>query len=1317
MNDLRFTGERIVPEADNCEPTFAKKMYQEHIARYRFAAQVVRGRNVLDIGCGVGYGSRFMMESGANRIVALDVSEDAIAHARRHYAAKNLEFTAGSAEDWSSGERFDVITCFEVIEHVVDYRKVFDRIVQALKPSGLLFVSTPRALEQKRSDFHTKEFSPEEFERELSDRFSHVRFFFQNNHFSSLIADRGPESIRSVARLNEEQFQISRADYFIAVASIRRDVDKLGLREIVVLNDDKYVLNLERDVSILHHVERSLSEDRETLQGEVLSLRGDLESHSKERENLRGEVLSLRGDLKSNSEERQILRGEILSLRAELESLHRANIAISESRNSLLERLQDAERWRESLSAACAAAERAQAQLGQEFRFREDALQAKLDESEHSRIRAEAQARDAASQREDALHDRELAEKGWAVEREELARESRNAIATAGVAREVANAQAEALQQRILEEREKFLELEARFVLEASSRRRAEGDLRILSEEVRDIRSTASWRLTAPLRELKQFTKPAWSIGSRAWSHYRRFGIASLLTAALSRIHRVPRPATSEVFRELSGIEPSRDQASASASITTLTSTDRPAAGKGRAAEAPDAARVEIFIGCWEGESKRYRATNVAEALESVGIKARTFDFRDIRLLVEERRRPEAVIIFRAPFHVEFGIERVIQYARSEGIRLVFDIDDLVFDPDLVSLIDGFRLLSQVDRKQYLEGVEGYRRLLLECDSVSVTTPFLAAEVGKLGKPTCVVRNSLNKEQLTIAEQLLARKGLEGGPQVRSLVIGYFSGSRTHQRDFDQASDALFRVLKTRKEARFLLVGFLELGPQWDELKDQVERKPFVSASMMMELMATCDINLAPLEIGNPFCEAKSELKYFEAALVEVPTVASRTEVFRDAITDGVTGFLASNPDEWRSALETLLERSELRRRIGASARAHVLGAYGPANLASQTMSSLGIQSPLKNASMLRRGNMETPLRIDWIVPGIIIGGGGHRNIFRAAYFLERFGHRVTLHIAQTDSPAAELRETVRRHFYPFEGTVRRYDGAIAETDVVFATHWTTVDAAVRARSAAREVMYFVQDFEPAFAPMGTEYVLAENTYRLGLYHVTSGPWCERILREQFSADADHFQFPVDRSVYYPRPANRGNSRIVFFAKPEMPRRCYELGLMALREIKKLRPSVEIVMFGSKNVEKARLGFEATTMDILPTLDSLADLYSCSTMGIAFSTTNPSLVPYEMMACGLPVVDLDRSGNEVNYGDRRDIALLANPLPEIMASQVIALLDDPRELERRSHEGIRFVEGFPTEEQMARRIEELILRRLHGSESAARGVETAKGAS
>ncbi len=105
----------------------------------------------------------------------------------------------------------------------------------------------------------------------------------------------------------------------------------------------------------------------------------------------------------------------------------------------------------------------------------------------------------------------------------------------------------------------------------------------------------------------------------------------------------------------------------------------------------------------------------------------------------------------------------------------------------------------------------------------------------------------------------------------------------------------------------------------------------------LSHLVAQVDINLAPLELENPFCQAKSEIKYSEAALVGVPTIASPTDAFAYAIESGVNGLLAADDEAWLAALTLLIENEEERRRIGETARQRVYAEYTP-EVRSQTL-------------------------------------------------------------------------------------------------------------------------------------------------------------------------------------------------------------------------------------------------------------------------------------------------------------------------------------------------------------------------------------------
>lgn len=342
-------------------------------------------------------------------------------------------------------------------------------------------------------------------------------------------------------------------------------------------------------------------------------------------------------------------------------------------------------------------------------------------------------------------------------------------------------------------------------------------------------------------------------------------------------------------------------------------------------------------------------------------------------------------------------------------------------------------------------------------------------------------------------------------------------------------------------------------------------------------------------------------------------------------------------------------------------------------------------------------------LDIAFLVPEPIRGSGGHRNIYRAVSQLRAFGHHLTVYYMQTQRPTAEVKQQVSEWFYDMgDIPFLCYEGELGFHDVAVATWWETVYLIEENREKVRYPFYFTQDFEAYFYPMSTDYILAENTYRMGYPCICSGPWMSTLIREKYHGNAAHFQFPVDRSIYHTEtPRTKKNPNVVFFAKPDMPRRCYTLGIQALKEFHTLRPEVEIILFGSERVEEKDLPFPATVKKLLPTLNDLADLYRNADLGMVFSTTNPSLVPYEMLSCGCPVVDLDLEFAEAKYGNSRDHVFLLSPIPKQMGKQMAELFATPYKLKDCAARGKAWVaDEFPSEEEMARRVEELILRNI-----------------
>jgi 2-polyprenyl-3-methyl-5-hydroxy-6-metoxy-1,4-benzoquinol methylase len=166
--------ERLVPETDR-----RSHVIREHVARYNFAAQYVRGKKVLDVACGSGYGAAILKKAGALAVTGVDISEKAVAFARLHHAADGIEFVVGDAERLSQSGPFDAVVSFETIEHIRHPKAFLAESIRLLAPGGVLIASTPVRLKGTVEDrpanpYHVREWSVEEFRALLCEHYRHV---------------------------------------------------------------------------------------------------------------------------------------------------------------------------------------------------------------------------------------------------------------------------------------------------------------------------------------------------------------------------------------------------------------------------------------------------------------------------------------------------------------------------------------------------------------------------------------------------------------------------------------------------------------------------------------------------------------------------------------------------------------------------------------------------------------------------------------------------------------------------------------------------------------------------------------------------------------------------------------------------------------------------------------------------------------------------------------------------------------------------------------------------------------------------------------
>jgi O-antigen biosynthesis protein len=321
----------------------------------------------------------------------------------------------------------------------------------------------------------------------------------------------------------------------------------------------------------------------------------------------------------------------------------------------------------------------------------------------------------------------------------------------------------------------------------------------------------------------------------------------------------------------------------------------------------------------------------------------------------------------------------------------------------------------------------------------------------------------------------------------------------------------------------------------------------------------------------------------------------------------------------------------------------------------------------------------DRPLHLAVVIPPFRRGSGGHNSIFQLLSRLERKGHTVSVWLhdpigVQGNEWPAVVARNIREWFAPLQGPVYKGFDHWYGADVGVATSWQTVHPLLRLEGC-RARAYLVHDHESEFYATSAESKWAEQTYAQGLHAIAASRWLADIIERRYGGTASVFDFGVDGDVYRPRPIRRRRDTVLFYAREVTPRRAVPLGLLALEELKRRRPDVRVVMFGE--IEPIDAPFEYEHLGIASP-EQLAWAYSEATVGLCLSLTNYSLIPQEMLACGLPCVDVAGLSPETVFGADGPVDLV--PLdPVELADALERLLSDDAHWEQRSHVGRDFV--------------------------------------
>ncbi|WP_052270463.1 glycosyltransferase [Archaeoglobus fulgidus] len=389
---LEWTGGRYIPTAKPEE--VGAEIHYEHLHRYYFAAQFVKGKVVLDLGCGEGYGS-YILSKYAKKVVGVDIDDKSIKHASSTYIRSNLEYRVGSVTSIpvDGEEIFDAVICFEVLEHIAEHEEMLQEVKRVLKKDGIFVVSTPNKKVYSdepnyQNPFHVKELYFDEFKALLGRYFKHIYFFGQRVYPSSQIwcltedNDRSSEFViergeRSFVRVEAERKEPM---YFIAIASDSplKEIDYRSyltdVSSVLINNFRKYIRHLEKRLRELEVEVGRLNSIVEQKERQIGDLSASLDKLNTEVAEKSGRVYELENALK-------IKDGELSRLQQEIESLRSAvrdREAEIERLNDELERISgELESERERVSALTKSLEEKTKELN-EFKVKSINLEQKI---------------------------------------------------------------------------------------------------------------------------------------------------------------------------------------------------------------------------------------------------------------------------------------------------------------------------------------------------------------------------------------------------------------------------------------------------------------------------------------------------------------------------------------------------------------------------------------------------------------------------------------------------------------------------------------------------------------------------------------------------------------------------------------------------------------------------------------------------------------------------------------------------------------------------------------------------------------------------
>ena len=378
--------------------------------------------------------------------------------------------------------------------------------------------------------------------------------------------------------------------------------------------------------------------------------------------------------------------------------------------------------------------------------------------------------------------------------------------------------------------------------------------------------------------------------------------------------------------------------------------------------------------------------------------------------------------------------------------------------------------------------------------------------------------------------------------------------------------------------------------------------------------------------------------------------------------------------------------------------------------------SNIDFKSLLKQTGYLRTEGISqnlikakaNHLRINFVIPEFSKGGGGHMTIFRIIRWLEFFGHECTVWVQNPDflGHPTGWKDDVYRYFQQVKATFLPLNRSFwyASGDIIVATSWDTVET-VMAQDNFNDYFYFVQDYEPYFFARGSNSLRAEDTYRQNIACICASSWLKNLMVEKFGRWARHFNLAYESDVYKINENHNPTTsfeldednicHLIVYSRKHTARRAVELCLDALDELALRRNDFIVHFFGDKEII-SDISYKAFHHGIMDKHE-LAELYNTGTIGITFSATNYSLVPQEMMACGLPIVEIENESTVSIFPS--NVVSMARPNPTAIADSIEALINEPLKRKSQQDAALKWISGLSWETS-ARQVEQAFLDHL-----------------